>query len=89
MRPHIINKETHGIAGWYIDKSVCIDLIKYFENSPNKGLGLLYLKSGGRGVDKKRKLSTDVPISLDNRDKLLKPIKRNINIVIISNPPGL
>ena len=71
MRPHIINKETHGIAGWYIDKSVCIDLIKYFENSPNKGLGLLYLECGGRGVDKKRKLSTDIPISLDNRYKAI------------------
>jgi len=69
MRPHTLNKKTHGIAGWYIDKSVCIDLIKYFENSPNKGLGLVYLKSGGCGVDKKRKLSTDVHISLDNRDK--------------------
>ena len=69
MKPHPINKETHFIAGWYIDKSVCTDLIKYFENTPNKIPGSLYLKGEEVGVDKKQKLSTDVPISPKNKDK--------------------
>jgi len=69
MKPHAINKKTHCIAGWYIDRSVCTNLIKYFENSPNKGSGFLYLKAGTWGINKKKKLSTDVPISLNNQDK--------------------
>ena len=69
MRPHTLNKKTHFIGGWYIDKSVCTDLIKYFENSPNKSAGFLYLTTGTWGIDKKKKVSTDVPISPDNQDK--------------------
>jgi hypothetical protein len=69
MRPHAINKETHFIGGWYIDKNVCTDLIKYFENSPNKTPGVLGLKSGKQGVNKKKKLSTDVCIRANNQDR--------------------
>jgi hypothetical protein len=68
MKPHPINKKTHFIAGWYIDKSVCTDLIKYFENSPGKKPGSLGI-DGKPGVDKKKKSSTDVHISLENKDK--------------------
>jgi len=69
MKPHTINKETYFIGGWYINKNVCTDLIKYFENSPNKIPGSVYRKKGGVGVNKKVKLSTDVIISLGNQDK--------------------
>jgi len=68
MKPHTINKETYFIGGWYINKNVCTDLIKYFEKSPNKRPGHLHLQ-GGAGVDKKKKLSTDIIISLGNQDK--------------------
>ena len=68
MKSHLINKKTHFIAGWYIDKSVCTDLIKYFENSPDKKPGTLGI-DGKLGINRKRKLSTDVHIYLDNQDK--------------------
>jgi len=69
MKPHTINKETYFIGGWYINKNVCTDLIKYFENSPNKIPGTVYRKKGGAGVNKKVKLSTDLRIRLKNEDK--------------------
>jgi hypothetical protein len=68
MRPHTINKETHFIGGWYINKKVCTDLIKYFENSPDKGPGMLGLDGKVR-VLKEAKLSTDIGISISNQDK--------------------
>ena len=82
MKSHAINKKTHFIGGWYIDKDVCTNLIKYFENSPNKKPGTLALKSGKSGVDKKKKLSTDVAISLENQDKeILDYYKELIKVV--------
>ena len=69
MKPHIINKKTHFIRGWYIDKNVCTDLITYFENSPNKTPGVLNLKGGKQGINKKKKLSTDVCIRANNQDR--------------------
>jgi len=64
MKPHIINKKTHFIGGWYINKNVCTDLIKYFENSSNKRPGTVAAK-----VNKKQKLSMDVSISPRNQDR--------------------
>ena len=68
MKPHTINKETHFIGGWYINKNVCTDLIKYFENSPDKGPGVLGLEGKAR-VLKEAKLSTDIGISISNQDE--------------------
>ena len=45
MRQCII-PSTEFIAGWYINESVCDDLISYFEESPDKTAG-----ETGRGVD--------------------------------------
>ena len=82
MKSHTINKKTHFIGGWYITKNVCTNLIKYFENSPNKKQGVLNLKSGKSGVDKKKKLSTDVTISPGNQDKeILNYYKELIKVV--------
>ena len=57
MKPHTINKTIHFIAGWYINKNVCTDLIKYFENSPDyeqtflyRKEGVLFLKKGKVGI---------------------------------------
>ena len=69
MKPHAINKKTNFIGGWYMDKNVCTDLIKYFENSPNKTQGSLYQKNWEIGVNKKEKLSTDIHIDIRNKDK--------------------
>jgi hypothetical protein len=69
IKPHTINKKTHFIGGWYINKNICTDLIKYFENSPNQTQGVLSLESGKVGVNKKEKLSTDVCIRVGNQDK--------------------
>jgi len=69
VKPHTINKKIHFIGGWYIDKNVCTNLIKYFENSPNKTPGGIYKKTREVGINKKAKLSTDVIISLRNQDK--------------------
>ena len=68
LKPHIINKKRHFIGGWYIDKNVCTDLIKYFENSPNKKQGVLGFDRKFT-VNKKAKLSTDVSISPKNQDQ--------------------
>jgi hypothetical protein len=69
MKSHTINKKTHFIGGWYINKNVCTDLIKYFENSPDKKPGVLYSTKREVGINKKQKLSTDVRIDITNEDK--------------------
>ena len=81
MTPHIINKKTDFIAGWYIDKNVCTDLIKYFENSPDQKPGVLGLH-GVNVVDKKNKLSTDLIINTKNRDKEVLNYYTELNKVI-------
>jgi len=68
MKSHTVNNKPYFICGWYINKNICNDLIKYFENSPNKTPGALGL-DGKFGVDKKAKSSTDVHITLNNQDK--------------------
>jgi len=82
MKPHTINKTIHFIAGWYINKNVCTDLIKYFENSPHKKGGLLRLKEGKMGVDKKYKLSTDVCVETENHDKEIKNYYKELTKVV-------
>ena len=78
MKPHTINKKIHFIGGWYINKNVCTDLIKYFENAPDyeqtflyRKEDVLFLNKGKVGTNKKQKqrLSTDVRIDAGNRDK--------------------
>jgi len=81
MKPHAINKKTYFIGGWYTDKKVSTDLIKYFENSPNKKSGVLYLKGGVRGVSKKKKLSTDLHINSINKDKEILNYYKELNKV--------
>lgn len=68
MKEHKFNKKNNFIGGWYIDKKVCTGLIKYFEKSPDKKQGGLGLKGGKPGIDIRKKLSTDVRISVENQD---------------------
>ena len=67
MKSHAVNNKPYFISGWYINKNICNDLIKYFENSPDKAPGALGLH-GKFGVDTKAKSSTDVYIHLTNQD---------------------
>ena len=52
------------IGGWFIDKTVCDDIVKYFKGTPNKfkNKGHVY-NSGERKINKKIKDSLDLPIS--------------------------
>lgn len=82
MFPNKINKLNNFICGWYIDKKVCKDLIKYFEKSNKKIAGHLSLEGGEVGIDKKRKLSTDVPINPNNNDKEIKNYLKELGKVV-------
>ena len=68
MKEHKFNKKNNFIEGWYIDKKVCTNLIKYFEKLPHKTRGALGLKDGKRGIDIRKKLSTDARIAVENQD---------------------
>ena len=51
LKEHNINQSNLFIKGWYISPTICNDLIKYFENSPDKV-----------PQNKTHKISTDVYI---------------------------
>ena len=82
--PHTINKKTHFIGGWYIDKNVCTNLIKYFENSPDKKPGILGIDAKTWGINKKLKLSTDVCINIRNENKEILNYYKELKKVIES-----
>ena len=84
MKPHTINKKTHFIGGWYIDKNVCTDLIKYFENSSDKKPGILGIDAKTWGINKKLKLSTDVCINIRNENKEILNYYKELKKVIES-----
>tara|TARA_Y100000401_G_scaffold22240_1_gene14928 strand:- start:96 stop:701 length:606 start_codon:yes stop_codon:yes gene_type:complete len=52
------------IGGWFINKSTCNAIVKYFKDTPNKfkNKGHVY-NSGERKINKKIKDSLDLPIS--------------------------
>tara|TARA_E500000318_G_scaffold69767_1_gene64539 strand:- start:172 stop:756 length:585 start_codon:yes stop_codon:yes gene_type:complete len=67
------------IGGWFIDKDICDNIVKYFKDTPNKFKteGNVYSKKG-RTIDKKVKDSLDLsicpkqysPLFSNYRDKL-------------------
>lgn len=67
---HYINKLNYFIKGWYIDKSLCNDLIAFFESKKNKQRpGTVY----GDGKDKvKREFKDSMDISLNANDPNIK-----------------
>ena len=67
MTPSKINKLNNFIAGWYIDKKVCDDLINYFEKAPEKAPGQMQIDNELKVV-KEKKLSTDLSINPSNSD---------------------
>ncbi len=65
MKSHVLNTANNFIGGWYIDESVCDDLIEYHKNNPIKFIGEAFNSNQGISkVDKSIKDSTDVV--LDN-----------------------
>ena len=80
--PHKINKLNNFISGWYINKKVCTDLINYFKNSPDKKAGVLALKDGKMGVNKKQKASTDLSIFPSNGDREIMNYNRELGKVL-------
>jgi len=81
MKSHAVNNKPYFICGWYINKDICTDLIKYFENSPDKTQGALGI-DGKFGVNKKRKLSTDVFINPNNNDREISNYYKHLSKVI-------
>lgn len=67
LKPASINEKDNFIAGWYIDKKVCDDLVKYFESDPNKKPGVLWWE-GKNAVLPELKHSTDLSIKTYNQD---------------------
>tara|TARA_B100000900_G_scaffold390139_1_gene383599 strand:- start:123 stop:710 length:588 start_codon:yes stop_codon:yes gene_type:complete len=62
------------IGGWFIDKTVCDNLVKYFKDTPNKFKSKGYVFNYGRNmINKKVKDSLDLPIS----SKQLSPLFKN------------
>ena len=52
------------IGGWFIDKTICDNLVKYFKDTPNKFKSKGYVFNYGRNmINKKVKDSLDLPIS--------------------------
>jgi hypothetical protein len=56
LREHFINQFDNFICGWYIDKTVCEDLIQYHKSCENKKQGTF---GAQRKVNKKIKDSVD------------------------------
>ena len=58
LKEHKINKLDNFIKGWYIDKNICKDLIKFFElNKDKAGKGKIT-----NGLNKNIKKSTDLGV---------------------------
>jgi hypothetical protein len=63
MKTHGINALNNFMGGWYIDESVCDDLILYHKNNPDKIIGATggFTETGHtHAVNKSVKDSTDV-----------------------------
>lgn len=82
LKPHKINKRNNFIAGWYIDPTVCDDLIEYFKKSPDQLPGQTGGKDDQPDVDRTRKASTDICIPPSCIDEPVISYYRELNKVI-------
>ena len=65
MKASLINKKYDFISGWYIDKKVCKNVIKFFNrNKKNHVQG----KVGNNEINKKVKVSTDLSVMPNYED---------------------
>lgn len=58
-KPHEINDQVVGLAGWYIDPKICDNLVDWFEANPSKQKTGVLLQDT---VDKSLKDSVDIDI---------------------------
>ncbi len=73
MKPFKHNNKNNFLAGWYINKKVCADMIKYFNSSNETNAGIKHQGTiGGPDgrflIDKTVKHSTDLPLNTDTKD---------------------
>ncbi len=78
MKSHKINNLNNFIAGWYINKTVCDNLISYFENSNLKITGLV----GNNQINKSIKDSTDLSLNIFEDNIMIKNYLLELNNVI-------
>ena len=77
LKPHSINQNNNFISGWYIDKKICTEMIRFFENNKNNHIeGTMTSDEGDGYVDKSKKDSTDLPIQQFSNKY---PIKNYLN----------
>jgi len=73
MKPFKLNNKLDFIAGWYIDKKVCDQMIEYFKKTNKNESGVKQVGSimfnGKKKIDKFIKDSIDLPINSDTKDK--------------------
>jgi len=77
MKEHKINKNNNFINGWYIDSSICDDLINYFEKSDIKEFG----KCGGE-VKKDKKNSIDLGLNTNLTEPCVQKYLAQLKLVI-------
>ena len=78
---HSLNKLNNFKYGWYIDKKVCKDLIKYFNKYKNKTKGRVLYENTTK-VNKNIKASTDVYINSNNNDTVIINYKKELTKVV-------
>jgi hypothetical protein len=78
VKSHKINNLNNFIAGWYINKTVCDNLISYFENSNLKITGLV----GNNQINKSIKDSTDLSLNIFEDNIMIKNYLLELNNVI-------
>ena len=78
------NNSNHFIDGWYIDESLCDNLIDFFEkdNSEHKKLGVTYNNEKGKIVNKEIKDSLDLDISPYKSTPLIQKFLHNLELVL-------
>ena len=65
------------IGGWHINKKLCDDLIKFYKNSSDKTAGYFGMR-GKIVVDDKIKDSVDIIIQPNNKNKLIKKYREEL-----------
>ena len=80
LKPHLINEKNNFISGWYINESLCDELIKYFEKNRNKEPGKLGSNEGR--VNPKEKDSTDLCLSSFLLEEPLEDYLKSLSVVI-------
>ena len=78
------NNNNHFIDGWYIDESLCDDLIDFFEksNDDEKRVGKVYKNNTPPIVDKSVKDSTDFYVAPYNKHPLIQKFLGSLEEVL-------